>query len=612
MDPGLPNSPHQRFDRDGEGVGRGARWTAALLALAGLLGAKGWAADTNGYAEIHPPVGPYVFLQPADFAGATSFTPEDRVVLTPYFYWYDVYSGAHLKDADGSDALTDHPLTLTGFSYRSTAWHRQQLLDMMDAGIDVLLPVYWGEPSQRLTNQPVSAQPWSYAGLPPLVQARDDLVAEGRSPPRIGMFYDTSTLQWNAAGERIDLTTPRGREWFFESVRDFYSLIPPRHWAMIHDQPVVFLYSAAFAANHDQSCLDYLRTCFARDFGGRNPYVVREVSWQVRSEAVYAWGGALGLKCPGVASLGPGYDDSAVLGRTPLVVPREAGQFFRRNWEAFLVRPSKLVMIETWNEFHEGTDIAESREYGRDYLAMNRECVAQFKSGVRVLGPYSGAHQLSILMGPTNQETGLIQFDWADGVTVATNLGGLDCRLLETPPSMRRYLYLRADNSFKWADRMNLLAVVDVFDGAPGELRLQFDGSDESAPFEGAYTSSPEVFALSGSGTWRTAVFSLPDARLRNSQNGGADFRLDTGAAGIAIRRVRIVRPGLEAVGYAATGGFAFRLYGAPGAMFSIEASTNLSGWAELTGGVLTNTIHALTDTRAPWRPSGYYRARWR
>jgi len=73
-----------------------------------------------------------------------------------------------------------------------------------------------------------------------------------------------------------------------------------------------------------------------------------------------------------------------------------------------------------------------------------------------------------------------------------------------------------------------------------------------------------------------------------------------------------MVRPGLEAAGYAATGGFAFRLYGAPGAMISIEASTNLSGWAELTGGVLTNTIHALTDTRAPLRPSGYYRARWR
>jgi len=612
MLPELPNSQRHRSARWGEGLWRAGSWVEVILALAGLCGANGWTAETNGYAEIHPPMGPYVHLQPADFVAATSFTSEDRVVLTPYFYWYDVYSGAHLKDADGSDALTDHPPTFTGFSYRSTAWHRQQLLDMQDAGIDVLLPVYWGEPSQRLVNQPVSAQPWSYAGLPPLVQARDDLVAEGRSPPRIGMFYDTSTLQWNAAGEQIDLTTPHGQEWFYESLRDFYSLIPPRHWAMINGQPVVFLYSAGFAAHHDQSCIDYLRACFARDFGGRIPYVVREISWQVRSEQVYAWGGALGLKNPGVASLGPGYDDRAVLGRTPRVVAREAGRFFGRNWEAFLVRPSRLVMIETWNEFHEATEIAESREYGRDYLATNRQYVDWFKSGVRIPGPYSAAHLLRVTLGATNQEAGLTQFDWADGVTVATNLGGTDGRLLEATPFARRYLYLRADPSFKWADRMNLQAAVDVLDSAPGELRLEFDGSDARAPFQGAYTSSPEVVALSGSGTWRTAVFSLPDARLRNSQSGGADFRLDTGAAGIAVRRVQIVRPGLEAVGYAATGGFVFRLYGMPGWAFTIEASTDLLGWAELTRGVLTHTTHSLTDADAPRRPSGYYRARWR
>jgi hypothetical protein len=176
----------------------------------------------------------------------------------------------------------------------------------------------------------------------------------------------------------------------------------------------------------------------------------------------------------------------------------------------------------------------------------------------------------------------------------------------------RRYLYLRVDNSFKWIDCMSLQAVVDVWDAAPGELRLQFDGSDATAPFQGAYTSSPETVALSGSGTWRTAAFSLPDARLRNSQNGGADLRLDTSAAGTAIRRVRIIRPGMEAVGYAATGGFGFRVYGVPGSAFTIETSTDLYAWAELTRGMLTDTSQTMIDTSAPQRAWGYYRARWR
>ena len=154
----------------------------------------------------------------------------------------------------------------------------------------------------------------------PRGDAREALVQACRRPTRIGMFYDTSTLQYNREGRRIDLTTGFGREWFSESVRDFFSLIPPAHWAMIDGKPIVFLYSAGFAAAHDQSCIDYLKAAFARDFGGRVPYVVREISWNVESENVYAWGGALGLKHPGVASLGPGYDHSAVPGRAPLVV----------------------------------------------------------------------------------------------------------------------------------------------------------------------------------------------------------------------------------------------------------------------------------------------------
>jgi len=115
----------------------------SILGL-GLALCAGLTSSGAMAAEINPPIGPHVNLEPDDFAQAVSFTAQDRVVLTSYFYWYDVYSGAHIRNGDGSDALTDHPPTLTGFSYKSTSWHRQQLLYMMAAGVDVLLPVYWG------------------------------------------------------------------------------------------------------------------------------------------------------------------------------------------------------------------------------------------------------------------------------------------------------------------------------------------------------------------------------------------------------------------------------------------------------------------------------------
>ncbi len=540
--------------------------------------------DAQSPTLLHPPIGPYTNLQPADFAGAPSYAGGDRLVLTSYFYWYDVYSDAHILDSDGTDALTDHPPTLTGFSYRSVAWHKNQLQDMEAAGIDIALPVYWGEPSQRKAGRPVSEQPWSFAGIPPLIEARNQLIAEGAHPPRLGLFYDTSTLQYNAAGERIDLTTAHGREWFYETVRDFFSLVPPRHWAMIDGKPVIALYSAAFAAAQDQTCMDYLRTRFAEDFGGRVPFVIREISWNVATEQVYAWGGALGLKNPGVGSLGPGYDHSAVPGREPLVVPREDGAFFERNWLAFLRRPSRMVMLETWNEYHEGTDIAASKEYGRKYIDLCRKYVDLFKSGYqppRLVGPYTDARLVEIRLGATNELSGLTQFEWADGATRAETLDGTPCRVTAPAEHAGHYMYFKVDDSFKWTDSMEVVVAVENHDDLRGTMLIEFDGSDTTAPFQGAYSPSTPV-ALNGSGRWRTSWFRLHGARFLNGQNGGADFRINAGAAGVAIRRVQVAREGLRALRFEPSSGFELQLFAMPGRTYAVETTSDLRSWDDL------------------------------
>lgn len=509
--------------------------------------------------EINPPLGAYIHLRDEHFAESVSFADGDRVVLTPYFYWYDSASGAHVINSDGTDALTDHPPSLEGFSYRSIDWHMQELRDMEDAGIQVVLPVYWGEPSQRIPNQPVLSQPWSYAGIPPLVAARRALEEAGRNPPRIGLFYDTSTLEFNAAGQQIDLTTPYGRQWFYETVRDYFSLVPPRHWAMIDGHPIIFLYSASFALKHDQACIDYLKTAFASEFGGREPYVVREISWQVATDQVYAWGGALGLKNPGVASLGPGYDHSAVPGREPLVVDREGGDFFARNWIRFLRRPSPLVMIETWNEYHEGTDIAASREYGRDYIEANRRFVDLFHQGLRPplpRGPFSDVRQVRVQLQATNLDEGLVQVESADGVTEPALAGNEPCRATVVTPNAGRYLYFRIDDSFKWSESMLVQVHVDYFDSAGGSFRIEYDGSDPQAPFNGAYTSAPERVQLGGTRRWLNARFVLDSARLLNSQNAGADFRIAFDGEVLYIRRVTVERLGIPEEAGATRAGF--------------------------------------------------------
>jgi hypothetical protein len=491
--------------------------------------------------ELPPAYGPHIGLKAADFAEAKSFHAADRIVGTYYFYWYDAPSKAHVVDGDGSDALTTHPPTLDGLSYKSVAWHRKQLEDMIAAGIDVALPVFWGGPSEQGTKAHLH---WSYEGLPPLVQAREELLRAGKEPPRIGLFYDTSTLRYNAWGEHIDLTTERGRQWFYATVRDFFSMIPPKHWAMLDDRPIILLYSASFAKNHDQSVVEYLKAQFPKDFGGRVPWLAREISWQVKADSVVAWGGALGLKNPGgVASVGPGYDHSAVPGRTRLVMDRRGGAFYEEQWLKLLRRPPNFVMVETWNEWHEGTDIAESTEYGRRYIELTRKYAALYKQGwrpPRPKGVYNGAKSVGITLSATNREAGLRQIENDDGVTESATLGGRAAR--KTVSSKGRYIYFAVDDSFKGGDATSFTLNVQYFDAASGRLSLDFDGSDENAPFSGAYTRAPETVVLNGSKEWRTSTFTLKGARFNNSENRGADFRLVIEAPEFAAGEVRLSR----------------------------------------------------------------------
>jgi len=492
--------------------------------------------------EVPPAFGPYVNPKASDFAGAKSFTNKDRLVGTYYFYWYCADTKEHILNGDGSDALTDHTAPGTKLCYHSVAWHKKELSDMIAAGIDVVLPVFWGSPAEHVTN---TTSHWSFAGLPPLVQAREQLLRAGKRPPRIGLFYDTSTLQWNAWNYHADLTTDFGKRFFYGTVRDFFSCIPPKHWAMIDRKPIVLLYASAFAAKWDQTFVDFTKLEFAREFGGRVPWIAPQDAWRVKGDATCAWGGALGLRNPGIGELGPGYDHSAVPGRTPLIVKREAGKFYEEQWLRFLRRPSNFVMLETWNELHEGTDLCESREYGRQYIELTRKYADLFRRGwipPRPKGAYNDAKSVSVTLGERDAERGLKLVPAEDGQTAPATRDGREARAIQRVPNFNPYVYFAVDESFKSGGAMQATAEVEYCDTATGMLTLEFDGSDLSAPFNGAYSRSGEVVQLTGDQRWKTARFTLRDARFLNSQNGGADFRLAVGAAEFAVRRVVLTR----------------------------------------------------------------------
>jgi hypothetical protein len=203
------------------------------------------------------------------------------------------------------------------------------------------------------------------------------------------------------------------------------------------------------------------------------------------------------------------------------------------------------VIIETWNEFHEGTSIAESREHGRQYIDLTRKFVEQFRRGVVPPvgeGPYRGARSVEITLGQVNREHGLRQIEHTDGLTAPAVAGGESCRESRPGRESEQYIYFQIDDSFKWARTMDVVVEVDYYDGNQGSFTVQYDSHDPSATLDGAYKDCAERVALKGTRAWKTARFALSQARFEGVQNAGADFRIAVNAPSLQVRKVAVKR----------------------------------------------------------------------
>lgn len=80
------------------------------------------------------------------------------------------------------------------------------------------------------------------------------------------------------------------------------------------------------------------------------------------------------------ATVIPGYDDTWI--RAPgLVTPRLGGQMYRALWEYAMAAEPDWVVITSWNEWHEGSEIEPSVEDRMVYLQLTAELAGRFKAG---------------------------------------------------------------------------------------------------------------------------------------------------------------------------------------------------------------------------------------
>lgn len=493
-------------------------------------------------------------------AARETFYSYQKRIGTHYFYWYE-YPNYHFFDNGErtDDALQDHFPDAESVSFNSIEWHTKQLADCADAGIDFILPVYWGV----VDNYFQSGLSFSVLGLGPLQTAIERRERAGLPSPKIGMFYDTSTLLPGVRGEtrteRYDLKTAEGKDLFYRTIRDFFYQIHPRRWACIDGRPIVVLYGSGFAKDHDASASKYVYENFARDFGGIRPYIIRDSSWNFSSDAITQWGAA--LTGPNlfdrIAQIGPGYCDAAVPGRKTPIRDRENGNFYRWSWNKVLDSDARIVLLETWNEMHEGTDIAESHEYGRQYIQLTREYAERWKRNEKssetivlehpdLLPPppstegseYRDAAAVSISLGKTGVSKGIqLVLGVEDGPVERAEIEGQSC--IRTPGAGHSYIYFSVVDPFYYDVRQPLVLEYTVWDEGYGSIIPQYDSHDKNAVLNGAYKDAKQT-ACGNTKGWITYQVELNDARFVNRQNGGADFRFCVVNGWLAIKDVTL------------------------------------------------------------------------
>ena len=455
-----------------------------------------------------------------------------RVLFTYYFYWYDTVTGAHLgAHGPAIDPLTDRPVPDPPATWRGTAWHAKQLMDMAYAGIDVVLPNYWGNAEREL---------WPRRGIVTLAQALDRVRTAGTTPPAVGLFYDTESRRG------LDLRTKAGRDAIYDDVRFFFTTIPRRYWALAEgSRPIVWFYGAGPLGGYDSAFLADLATRFARDFGAE-PYIVLEVGWPAGvpgltgQDATYKW---IGPQTPvwtdAIASVDPGFDERWIAGRAQpwRVLPREGGAVYRRSLAAATACGVPWLAIETWSGFDEASDIAESVEYGRRYLDITRTYAAWFKAGalpagVRIETPYADSPSVSTVLGASDVSRGLTL------VPSTRDDAGLHVPVVEAGQAGRRtvflapdapeaYLYFRVDDGFYFNRPQDVRIDVTYFDEGTQPIYLDYD----AAPCASAWNAETmykrtTLASASDTKTWKTASIVLRDATFTDHQNQAADFHL--------------------------------------------------------------------------------------
>ena len=138
---------------------------------------------------------------------------------------------------------------------------------------------------------------------------------------------------------------------------------------------------------------------------------------------------------------------------------------------------------------------------------------------VAVIGPGDTATVCTTL-GATNIDHGLTQQEGGDGTTAPVTVGGLSARSTTASVLGDLNMYFQVDSRLAHDGDFAASVTFEYYDTGTNNWQVQYSASGGSH-----YTQAGSV-TNTGSNTWKTVTFPLPDAAVDAAMNNGADFRI--------------------------------------------------------------------------------------
>lgn len=464
-----------------------------------------------------------------------TFSGEQRLVAAYFYYWYPMPEMGELRDA---------PPAGKPFGYTDVAWFKRELSDMEGAGIDIALVSWWGKDKEENS--------WQYTGLQNLSKARDELIAEGHSPPKLALFFDAIYDTYPDSVPK-DMSTEEGKRFFYRHIYNFYSRLPSRHWARIDGKPITWFFSSGFGMKATQEGFDYFTQRFEQDFN-ETPLVVLARGCMgnncefsgIRSDLDFIWGAApFGPQYESVNQVGPGYDDFTKHAGN-IVRSREEGYFYSQSWRSAisdaLERNKKIIALETWNELYEGSEICETQKYGREYIELTKKYSGYFKRGEVPPEPIPklrAVDSVSAVLGANPQFSG-ITVPYLQGMLFETH-EGKEC--ISPKPNTSGSVAPIGGQITNYLSALDIGVAPSFASADPADYMLEIEFFADTGKHFFVY--APELigeFSEEASGAWETVSVPLQSARFMHEGALGTDIRIEVEKTSLCISRLELRR----------------------------------------------------------------------